>query len=176
MGLGDISDATDEEEQSSTSDNSGKKNKAVRISKDEFQLFLKDDCPGWWHEVDDPNSGEIVYQMGGVRIQHPSLVMRVYTTVSKTSLVSRPKGDDAIRLVLYDTENEQLFSGRKKTLRIKTWKKNLLEKINDMLDDWKTSVEECPKCGSVMMLRDGEYGEFYGCTAYPDCDATLQAD
>jgi DNA topoisomerase-1 len=28
----------------------------------------------------------------------------------------------------------------------------------------------CPKCGAPMHLRPGRYGQFYGCTRYPDCD------
>ena len=30
----------------------------------------------------------------------------------------------------------------------------------------------CPKCGSVMVLRTGRYGSFYGCSKYPYCKGT----
>ena len=30
-------------------------------------------------------------------------------------------------------------------------------------------VKKCPKCGSMMKLRNGKFGEFYGCSGYPDC-------
>lgn len=30
----------------------------------------------------------------------------------------------------------------------------------------------CPNCGNRMVLRDSKYGLFYGCSTYPDCDAT----
>lgn len=30
----------------------------------------------------------------------------------------------------------------------------------------------CPKCGSGMKLRNGRYGEFWGCTEYPNCRYT----
>ena len=33
-------------------------------------------------------------------------------------------------------------------------------------------VPKCPKCGSVLKIRNGMYGEFWGCTAYPDCRFT----
>jgi DNA topoisomerase-3 len=33
----------------------------------------------------------------------------------------------------------------------------------------------CPQCGSPMVLRHGKYGDFYGCTAYPKCRYTEQA-
>lgn len=31
----------------------------------------------------------------------------------------------------------------------------------------------CPKCGSEMVRRAGKFGEFYGCSNYPDCRQTL---
>ncbi len=27
----------------------------------------------------------------------------------------------------------------------------------------------CPKCGSKMLLRNGPYGEFFGCSRFPKC-------
>lgn len=31
----------------------------------------------------------------------------------------------------------------------------------------------CPKCKSTMVLRNGRYGKFYGCSRYPMCHATI---
>lgn len=31
---------------------------------------------------------------------------------------------------------------------------------------------ECPECGRPMVLRKGEYGEFFGCQRYPNCNGT----
>lgn len=33
----------------------------------------------------------------------------------------------------------------------------------------------CPKCGSPMVLREGRFGSFYGCSNYPDCRGTRNA-
>ena len=30
----------------------------------------------------------------------------------------------------------------------------------------------CPRCGSPLVLRDGQYGRFYGCMRYPSCKYT----
>jgi len=30
----------------------------------------------------------------------------------------------------------------------------------------------CPECGEEMVVREGEYGKFWGCTGYPECDHT----
>lgn len=34
------------------------------------------------------------------------------------------------------------------------------------------SKPHCPKCGSTMILRNGPYGRFYGCSNYPRCRGT----
>ena len=31
----------------------------------------------------------------------------------------------------------------------------------------------CPKCGGNLVLREGRYGRFYGCSNYPKCNYTL---
>lgn len=33
----------------------------------------------------------------------------------------------------------------------------------------------CPQCGGRLVLRDGRYGKFYGCSNYPKCHFTLNA-
>ena len=32
----------------------------------------------------------------------------------------------------------------------------------------------CPRCGSSMVLREGRYGKFYGCSSFPHCRGTKQ--
>ncbi len=34
------------------------------------------------------------------------------------------------------------------------------------------AVPKCPKCGSVLKKRNGKFGEFWGCSSYPDCKYT----
>lgn len=34
------------------------------------------------------------------------------------------------------------------------------------------AVPKCPKCGNILKKRDGKFGEFWGCTGYPDCRFT----
>ena len=34
------------------------------------------------------------------------------------------------------------------------------------------SVKKCPKCGSPLKMRKGKYGDFWGCTGYPECRFT----
>ena len=41
---------------------------------------------------------------------------------------------------------------------------------------WNTSVAngKCPRCGGNLVLRDGRYGRFYGCSNYPRCKYILK--
>ena len=34
------------------------------------------------------------------------------------------------------------------------------------------NVRKCPRCGSILRKRRGRYGDFRGCTGYPDCRYT----
>ena len=35
---------------------------------------------------------------------------------------------------------------------------------------------KCPKCGNDLVLRNGKYGQFYGCANYPKCKFTQKID
>lgn len=35
---------------------------------------------------------------------------------------------------------------------------------------------KCPKCGGKLILRNGKYGSFYGCSNYPKCQFTLNSN
>ncbi len=52
-----------------------------------------------------------------------------------------------------------------------------LKEIIDNLDLHKKSGKTsdnmtCPKCGNRLVVRNGEYGEFLGCSNYPNCKYT----
>lgn len=34
-------------------------------------------------------------------------------------------------------------------------------------------IVKCPKCGAPMVKRNGRFGEFYGCSRYPKCTASM---
>ena len=33
----------------------------------------------------------------------------------------------------------------------------------------KQTKIKCPDCGSYLIIKDGKYGEFYGCSNFPNC-------
>lgn len=47
---------------------------------------------------------------------------------------------------------------------------NYEQKTNTALDNGR-----CPKCGGNLVLREGAYGRFYGCSNYPNCKYTHPA-
>lgn len=49
-----------------------------------------------------------------------------------------------------------------------------VENINRMQEAIKTGI--CPRCGGKLVLRTGEYGEFYGCSNYPKCKFTKEIE
>ena len=48
----------------------------------------------------------------------------------------------------------------------------VFEKLGEEIRNAELNAKICPKCGSIMKLRNGMYGEFYGCTGYPVCRYT----
>lgn len=50
----------------------------------------------------------------------------------------------------------------------------LAEEMQNPSDEAK-KVKKCPRCGSPLKLRSGRFGEFWGCTSYPNCKYTKDA-
>jgi len=36
----------------------------------------------------------------------------------------------------------------------------------------QTEMKICPRCGCTLKKRNGRFGEFWGCTGFPDCRYT----
>ena len=45
-------------------------------------------------------------------------------------------------------------------------------KINDKVVEYKIGDGICPKCGSNLIMKNGKYGKFIGCSNYPHCRYT----
>lgn len=45
----------------------------------------------------------------------------------------------------------------------------LYEIMGKELEERKPSIRICPKCGNLLLKRKGKYGEFLGCSNYPEC-------
>lgn len=166
MGLGNF---TDGEEENSTN------REYYRIHQDEFEEFLNEVDNEFYIIGTEEDSNlvftrELVY---GKELGHEDLQLRVYSTIDERYGRARDKGDDAIRTVIWSKELSHPIGGRTKTLRIKTWKSNLLPKLEEIIDGWGDKVVNCDECGGWMVKRDPDPGDdwdtFYGCAKYPVC-------
>lgn len=139
------------------------------IHRDEFETFL-DENVEWGHgTLSVGDSGEYIYD---IPLPRAHLTIRIFSSVDRSTDYTRPCGTDAIRCVIWNHEVEEPVGGRVRTHRIETWRSNLLEKIQSLEENWNEYDRECPQCGSPLAIREGEYGAFYGCLSYPECDYT----
>lgn len=46
------------------------------------------------------------------------------------------------------------------------------EKMERVKIEPKVSDQVCPNCGKPMLIREGRFGEFLGCSGYPECKTT----
>ncbi len=79
-----------------------------------------------WKINNDLSGNEIIYDFS---IVNTSKVIRVYTSISKTSLSMRSKGKDAIRLFLFDIKEQKPKSKSFRVYRTENWKENLQSKV-----------------------------------------------
>lgn len=163
-------------------DKSGNDRKYKRFTKDEFENFLADNWGNYIRSKPDSNevdnklsfASEYVYTVPIENSFNGRLSIVIFSTVDRRTGKARDKGQDAIRTILWDSKTQSIIGGRTKTLRIKTWKKNLKKKINSLYRDTDKYTTECDECIGFMVEREGQYGKFLGCTNYPDCRNTEQ--
>lgn len=171
MGLNDLSPEDDSTENSQ----SGGRRRYVQPTKEEFEKCLAQTEHEWEINYNAPGN-EYVYETHEFMPEHNGIVLRIFSTIDQKNDRARSKGSDAIRLVIWNNHLVKPMGGRKKTLRIETYCKNLLEKIEDIFASHEDYVVECDNCGAWMVIRDGQYGEFYGCSNYPDCKNTKEIE
>ncbi len=75
---------------------------------------------------------------------------------------------------------EQMDSFKRRLLEVSSRsesdRKHHLENISRNKDRRNAAIASgrCPLCGGQLVLRNGKYGQFWGCSNYPDCKYTLQ--
>lgn len=107
-----------------------------------------------------PNVFELVFER---RFEETRFSIRVYSSVSAHSGMTREKGSDAIRVMIhdYDLDVDAPISVVKRTQNALT---NLVVRCREAFV-WK-NAHKC-KCGAIMAVRDGKRGKFLGCSAFP---------
>lgn len=125
-----------------------------------------------FHLIDVPEAKELVY---GARIHLPKhkelqLTMRIYSSITKIDGVSRPKDEDAIRvLVLQRVDGVMKRVGRipRRVYRLANWRNNLDKAIASMLHLEHICAYRHTKW--VMCERMGKKTKFWGCPMFPKC-------
>jgi hypothetical protein len=136
----------------------------TNITAEEMTEFLTTQNPPF-SIVQLDNVGEMVF---GRRVhgQHNwPLTLRVYTGIDGKN--SRGVGDDAIRCSLFmrTRTGEILFvGGDKRVHRVKGWRQNLQSRI-DKWEEYAPTIA-CRKCCLPMVLREGKFGKFFGCSGW----------
>ena len=79
----------------------------------------------------------------------------------------------ALNSILRSGENiltvEQMQTAYKLLLANKTEISTKEHVKNIRTQQWKVEQGICPRCGGNLVLRNGKYGEFLGCSNYPKC-------
>jgi len=84
-------------------------------------------------------------------------------TFNELQIIKEPKID-------YEQPKKELNIDKK----VEKSFENTPQKLDDVLSFNISDKILCPECNSKMILRKGQYGEFYGCTKYPDCKGKRQ--
>lgn len=78
------------------------------------------------------------------------------TLKSRTEMIFKVEEINEIYAKLLEIKNNPQISAREHVKAIKQMRKDIDNNI-------------CPRCGNKLVLLNGKYGEFYGCSDYPQC-------
>jgi len=136
-----------------------------RFTKDAFEKVLSENGREWECYFE---KGEFRYRM---RFGDNANIF-VSSSIDE-SKVAKPKGSDSIRV--YAMYNGKYLSKTQRWVtRVIGWEQRLakaLRETRNMITDLDANPR-CPKCGSIMVIRKGVHGEFWGCTKFPNCRGT----
>lgn len=134
------------------------------ISETEMDLFLKEKG---FSAITLQGTTEKVYG----KLVAKDICLRVYSSIE--SGTSRECGEDAIRVVLASRQKTgiKIVGSSRRVNRTKNWRDNLQKR----LDSWFEMLgPACPKCSATMVDRNGAYGDFWGCSNFPECKGILR--
>lgn len=108
-----------------------------------------------------------------MRCTYPFSV-RILSTVDKRTNETREKDSDAIRLLLVSQKTNRPIKIERRVFRTKSAFPNTIERARELFKFCVNNL--CARCKQgVMVRRKGRQGEFYGCSAYPECKHTKEA-
>jgi hypothetical protein len=143
------------------------------INRDEMEdLLYSLDFPREHNPLKIAGTTELVYGRGFKLGEHP-IALRVYSSIWPSG-EARSVGGDSIKvcLLVRRPDGEIRAIGKAKRVhRVKGWRKNLTQRIFDMVESI-SSIVLCPKCKLPMAKRKAKQSEFYGCSDFPNCKGT----
>lgn len=141
----------------------------VEIEKEEFESFMQKLVFKEFHT--DKSREHVYYSEIKLFQENVRAFVLIYSSIHKNTSLGRKVGQDAIR-VLIRIHKENNGKGLRYTLwkgarvyRTKNWKKNLRNRIDNARE--QIHKRSCPKCGGILLLREGSNGKFYGCENFP---------
>lgn len=135
----------------------------------QFYLFDWEEKNGKLMRV-DKTINEYGYFIG----LNDNICLKIYSSIEKDDDTGRRAGEDAIRVVVAETDNAKpIRPAFKKIYRDGNWKEHFRTRVTEALKSLGMNVA-CPKCSSVLFLwRNTKTDErFLSCSKRPDCKYT----
>ena len=139
----------------------------VEVTREDFEAQMTE---MGFDRIDVSGTGELVYER---KIPNTKFGVRILSSISKHTGVSRDVGADAIRVTLWDYNKDKPIKIEKRVHRTGTVE-GVLQRTRDRAREiWGECSKNKCSCGDgVMVKRKGSRGEFLGCSNYPDCKNT----
>ena len=96
-----------------------------------------------------------------LKIEHDGELTRINTLISKITSYQNEIINNIDEIVIEIIKNN---------ITDKSIKKNHIKNIKTNIID--NDPNKCPKCGGQLVVRNGKYGTFIGCSNYPKCKYT----
>ena len=118
-------------------------------------------------KISPPNTFEYVFERA---MNEARFAVRIYSSISLSTHVSRGIGEDAIRVTIFDyTLNTVVYN-----VVVKRTTNALKTLVLRAREAWAWKNQNKCSCGAIMKERKGRNGVFLGCSAYPACKNTRE--
>jgi hypothetical protein len=135
----------------------------------QITYYLMHACLRGLFKRTDREKAEIIYSW----TSPVDVDVKIFTSVDARTGLARPRGEDAIRIVVYDKRaKRKIVSWSTELKRVGSWQARLMEKAGAAII--RASYRpQCPTCRQDTMIIYGRpEAQFWGCSNYPKCGST----
>ncbi|MDD5644936.1 MAG: RecQ family ATP-dependent DNA helicase [bacterium] len=118
---------------------------------------------------DNPDNPEILYEAGVFYLGQAKKLIK--NGESKKAIRYSEKGSMLLQKIVEDFPSSG--AAKKASVVFRQGYENLSHKEIDF-SPIVNNIPSCPRCGAKMILREGEFGRFWGCSEYPYCRGTAR--